>query len=365
IARRGAEPKWTIQEAGASVTLKTSRLQAIVSRETGAVRFTDASGRELLREREGSRELLPQVFDGEPLHSLTQEFATTPDDAWYGLGQHQDGMMNYKGHQVFLFQNNTEVAVPFLISRRNYGILWDNSSLTRAGDIRPYLPLSALQLFSATGEKGWLTATYINDRRSDAPAVVNQRPESGLNYEFLNDSKLFLPPSFKPENGLATWEGYIASGTDGLHAFRFTYGGYLKVWVNDSLLLDRWRQAWNPGTAVIDIAMKKGVRSRLRIEWIPDGSESYLSAKWLPPVPAKMRDGFGFASEAGKHIDYYFIAGQDMDGVIAGYRKLTGKAVMLPRWAFGKWQSRERYKTAEEMLEVATEFRKRKIPIDN
>jgi alpha-D-xyloside xylohydrolase len=53
------------------------------------------------------------------------------DDAWYGLGQHQDGIMNYRGQQVSFFQNNTEVAIPFLVSNNHYGILWDNYSLTK------------------------------------------------------------------------------------------------------------------------------------------------------------------------------------------------------------------------------------------
>jgi alpha-D-xyloside xylohydrolase len=54
-----------------------------------------------------------------------------------------------------------------------------------------------------------------------------------------------------------------------------------------------------------------------------------------------------------------------MDSVISGYRQLTGKAVLLPKWAFGFWQSRERYKTQQEILNIVDEFRKRKIPLDN
>ena len=46
-----------------------------------------------------------------------------------------------------------------------------------------------------------------------------------------------------------------------------------------------------------------------------------------------------------------------MDGVVGGYRKLTGKASMLPRWAFGYLQSQERYETQEEICQVAAEYR--------
>ena len=54
-----------------------------------------------------------------------------------------------------------------------------------------------------------------------------------------------------------------------------------------------------------------------------------------------------------------------MDEVIAGYRTLTGKATLLPIWAFGFWQSRERYKTQDEILNTVKEFRNRRIPLDN
>jgi alpha-D-xyloside xylohydrolase len=67
----------------------------------------------------------------------------------------------------------------------------------------------------------------------------------------------------------------------------------------------------------------------------------------------------------GDQIDYYFIRGEDMDAVISGYRLLTGKAQVMPRWAMGFWQSRERYKTQAELLATLKEFRRRHIPIDN
>jgi alpha-D-xyloside xylohydrolase len=54
-----------------------------------------------------------------------------------------------------------------------------------------------------------------------------------------------------------------------------------------------------------------------------------------------------------------------MDGVIAGYRTLTGKAPILPKWAYGFWQSRQRYNTQDELLGVLREYRKRRLPLDN
>lgn len=69
-------------------------------------------------------------------------------------------------------------------------------------------------------------------------------------------------------------------------------------------------------------------------------------------------------TEADYEMDYYFIYGGNMDGVIHGYRYLTGKAVMLPKWAFGFVQSQERYETAKELNDVVKEYRKRNIGLD-
>lgn len=77
-------------------------------------------------------------------------------------------------------------------------------------------------------------------------------------------------------------------------------------------------------------------------------------------------------SEAGSYIfmdcidqmDYYVIYGPEMDQVLDGLRFLTGKASMLPKWAFGYVQSKEQYYTAREMVDVVSEYRKRNVPID-
>ena len=71
-----------------------------------------------------------------------------------------------------------------------------------------------------------------------------------------------------------------------------------------------------------------------------------------------------FYSKMGDGIDYYVFVGENIDKVISEYRQLTGKAVMLPRWAFGYWQSKERYQTQDELISVGKKYREKKIPID-
>ncbi|HJD26955.1 MAG TPA: DUF4968 domain-containing protein, partial [Candidatus Blautia intestinipullorum] len=65
-----------------------------------------------------------------------------------------------------------------------------------------------------------------------------------------------------------------------------------------------------------------------------------------------------------EQLDYYFIKGNSLDEIIAGYRLLTGKAVMLPKWAFGYVQSKEAYLTQKEMEETAEKYRELDIPLD-
>ncbi|MGN6713268.1 TIM-barrel domain-containing protein [Anaerocolumna jejuensis] len=89
-----------------------------------------------------------------------------------------------------------------------------------------------------------------------------------------------------------------------------------------------------------------------------------LMDTYSPMIFNDTNSGSYFYTEADEEMDYYFIYGVNMDGVIRGYRQLTGKAVMLPKWAFGFIQSRERYETAEELNDIVKEHRKRKIGLD-
>src|SRR5690606_28125502 len=101
----------------------------------------------------------------------------------------------------------------------------------------------------------------------------------------------------------------------------------------------------------------------IRIEWIPQGG--YLAVKHLDPVSAEEQNQLSLSSEVASQIDYYFIKGNNADQVISGYRAVTGKAPIVPKWAMGYWQSRERYRTQAELIDVVKQYRKRRIPLDN
>ncbi|MFO7633854.1 MAG: glycoside hydrolase family 31 protein [Caldilinea sp.] len=77
-------------------------------------------------------------------------------------------------------------------------------------------------------------------------------------------------------------------------------------------------------------------------------------------------DAFGayLWTDVDDKMDYYFVFGPEFDQIVHELRNLTGKTPMLPKWAFGYVQSKERYKTQAELIEVVQEYRRRKLPLD-
>jgi len=353
----------TIRSNDSTATVQTADLYALISLQTGKVEFYDLKDRPILKEaKRNSNSFTANSYNGDAFYHINQDFIVSPEEGIYGLGQHQNAVMNYnRGKQVTLLQYNTEIGIPFLLSTNNYGLLWHNYSITKAGDVRPLLPLNALKLLSKEGQEGWLTATYMN-RNNDE--VYLSRPESIIDYGFLTDQHKF-PKDVKLADSKVVYEGTLASPYSGRHVLHFKYSGYMKVWIDGELVADRWRQSWNAGTFELEKVLEKDQAHQIRMEWIPDGSESYFTINWQSPIPAARQDLFSFNSEAGDAIDYYFVHGTSMDDVISGYRHLSGKAPIMPIWSFGFWQSRERYKTQAEIEQAAMEFRQRKIPIDN
>ena len=354
---------WTVIEENGQIVLETTSLKAYVSIETGEVQFTDKEGNVILKENNGGGKSFKAInVEGTPGYEMRQVFESPADEAFYGLGQHQADEFNYKGKNEVLFQYNTKVAIPFFVSNKNYGIYWDNYSVTKFGDSREYQHLSQFKLYNQQGEEGGLTATYLID--SDSSKVFVERSESKIDYENLETIKQF-PENFPFNNSTIIWEGNLQAKESGLHRFLLYYAGYTKVWIDGKLMADRWRTAWNPSVAKFNVNMQAGKRHHIKVEWQPDGGISYIGLKALSPVDNTEQNKLALSSEMGDQIDYYFIKGESMDEVMKGYRALTGKAQVMPKWSMGFWQSRERYKTQDELLGALKEFRKRRIPIDN
>ena len=364
VPREGERTPFSVKETDSVYTLKTSALQVSVRRRTGEVVFADANGNAILRENEGGgKTFTPITVDDTKGYTTRQVFESPDDEAFYGLGQHQADEFNYKGKNEALFQYNTKVSIPFIVSTKNYGILWDNYSLNRFGDDRDYAQLGEnFKLFDADGKEGGLTAVYIPAQKDRLPVT---RTESSIYYEDIKSAKN-LPEKFPLLGANVTYTGEIESNESGLYRFHLYYAGYVKIYLNNELIVpERWRTAWNPNSYKFAVDLEAGKRIPLRIEWQPDGGESYLGLRALNPVAEEEQNKLAIYSEMENEINYYFVYGDNMDDVISGYRTLTGKSQIMPKWAMGFWQSRERYKTQDEILGALKEFRQRQIPVDN
>ncbi|WP_113675331.1 TIM-barrel domain-containing protein [Vallitalea guaymasensis] len=233
---------WSLKESHDKISFITKALQIDINKHTGAFTYYDSLGNLLTKEpAHGGKSLesidvVKTVFDESTQIRATQsvdgircnatdykkmidrkayhtklEFIWEDGEAIYGLGSHEEGVMNLRGHHQYLYQQNMKSVVPMLVSTKGYGILVDSYSLM----------------------------TFHDDM----------------------------------------------------------YGSYIWTDVDDEM-------------------------------------------------------------------DYYFIYGPEFDEIINGYRILTGNTPMLPRWAYGYVQSKERYKTQEELVSIVKEYRKRKIPLD-
>jgi len=363
IERKESNTPFILASNKKNVVLSTSSIKATVSLSTGQVLFSDIDNNLILGEAKGGRSFNPIAVEGTKGYEMKQIFDSPDDEAFYGLGQHQSDEFNYKGKNEVLYQYNTKVSVPFVVSSKNYGILWDNYSLTKFGDSRDYSNLDLFKLTDNKGASGALTATYYNS--SDTTKIFLQRRESAIDYENLETIKKF-PGTVQLGNSKVVWSGKIEPKETGIFQFKLYYAGYVKLYINNELVVpERWRTAWNPNTYKFTKDLEKGKKYDLRIEWKPDGGTSYLGLKALSPITPEEQGKLSLSSEMGNQIDYYFVYGKNTDEVISGYRELTGKAQIMPKWAMGYWQSRERYKSQDELLGVVKEYRKRKIPIDN
>jgi alpha-D-xyloside xylohydrolase len=123
---------WNLTQTASEVRLTTSAVEVRVNRGTGAVGFYDTNGLPVLVEKtSGGKRLTPATVGGGATLQSRQTFELAPDEALYGLGQHQNGVMNYRGTSVHLQQMNPgESAIPVLVSSRGYGLLWDNPAIT-------------------------------------------------------------------------------------------------------------------------------------------------------------------------------------------------------------------------------------------
>ncbi len=389
IVPQNSKAKYKVEEQGDDLIITTAAMRAVLNEATGQITFYDLKDQVLLKEvAQGGKTFKPFTV---PDREIGVDIAKVPEaqkhgwswralfdspdnEAFYGLGQHQSEELNMKGKNEDLFQYNTKVSVPFVISNKNYGILWDSYSYSRWGNPDDYLQLNrAFKLYDKDGKEGQLTGTYVD---KNGQKIVRGEDSIYFEYAMLETSEICnqtdkggiqnLPKGFALNGSKVVYEGYVEAPTNSFYQFILYYAGYMKIYIDGKLVVpERWRTAWNPNSYKFETAIPKGKKTPIRIEWQPDGDVSYCGLRVAAPRSEAEKNQLSIWSEMSPDMDYYFIAGKNMDEVISGYRTLTGKAPVYPKWVLGFWQSRERYQSSKDIEENMKKFRDLKIPVDN
>jgi alpha-D-xyloside xylohydrolase len=122
--------KFKVESSDKDVTISTAKLRVIVTKIDGAITYKDTGGQQLMVE--GTRTLTPVDVNGEKTYKA-ESFLNVygSPEGLFGLGQHQAGVWNYRGESVDVSQENSNIAVPLLVSSNGYGLFWNNFSRTR------------------------------------------------------------------------------------------------------------------------------------------------------------------------------------------------------------------------------------------
>ncbi|HLK91744.1 MAG TPA: glycoside hydrolase family 31 protein [Polyangia bacterium] len=117
-----------VSESAGTATITTSRLKVKVNETTGVVTYTDLTDAVVLAE--ASKSLTAATVEGVATHTVKAAFDSPATEALFGLGQHQDGVMNRKGSTLHMLNANTQIQIPVLVSNKGYGVFWDNYATT-------------------------------------------------------------------------------------------------------------------------------------------------------------------------------------------------------------------------------------------
>lgn len=357
----GQAGPFTVERSGPFVIVKAAEAAARISLKSGLVTFLDYEGRPLLDEQ--AARIRPVTVEGKGYVATFARFNSGTDEALYGLGQHQNGQLNLNGEDVLLSQHNMDVAVPFIVSDRNYGLLWDNYSITRFGDPKPYGLFSRdLTLKTEDGQPGLRARYYVDGD------LVLTRVEDDIRYQYQKDIDENLPPAIHAalkagKKVRVEWDGTMRSAKAGMHKMQLYASDNATLTLDDRQIMSVWRQNWNPWYHNFEVEFAPDKPIRFHLEWEPAGG--MIAVTHNDPLPADQRHSLTFSSEVGTGMSYYFVSGNSIDNVIAGYRRLTGAAPLMPKWAYGFWQSRQRYTTQQELLDVVRQYRSRGWPLDN
>ncbi len=319
-----AVPVFKFSETAQQLKLTTNALTVIFNKQTAVINFTDKAGKVFLSEKAGSRKLKENSVTGQACYIAEQGFNSPSDESLFGLGQFQDGHYNLRNITRKLTQVNSQIAIPFLFSSKGYGILWHQYGLTEFNPTDNLVVL--IKKDTAAGSKGEVEVTTTSGTQK-----VSQR-ESLYNGKFSVDK-------------------------DGEYSLMLDMGNMESrhLLVVDGTPVIEQSNLWLPPAASKLINLKAGEHT----------VQIVCKSTNIPKLTWKLSDNATtFRSINAKSLDYVVFYGKNADEVIANYRNLSGNVPMLPLWAYGFWQCRERYTSGKHLVETVKEFRKRNLPVD-
>ncbi|MGA9720151.1 MAG: TIM-barrel domain-containing protein [Acidobacteriaceae bacterium] len=316
-------PAFHVSQDEMSIVIATTKIRAVFNRHDEALHFTDSSGRTFLSEVAGTRRLSPTTIQGEATFAAEQAFVSPPGEHLFGTGEFQDGFLDVRDLPRRLTQVNSQIAIPFLLSSRGYGILWHNYGLT---ELNP------------ADERALLTRTSTgSETTADVTTAEGSRREIRREGEFA---------------------GSLEIPRDGRYAFMLDVGQKMArryhVEIDGKAVVD-FANFWLPPTTSWFGDLSSG-RHSIRII----GAQNDQPVLFWRPTD----DRTVLRSPVAEAVDYVVFAGPTPDDVIAAYRQLTGPAPLMPEWAYGYIHCRERFHSSQEILDTAAEFRKRNLPLD-
>ncbi len=318
-------PEFKVLDSHSKLEMKLKSIIVVLDKQTGSLSFENNSGKILLGEKAGSRKLVPDSVMGEPCYMAEQSFESPADEFLFGLGQFQDGNYNLRNVTRRLTQVNSQISLPFIYSSKGYGLLWHQYGLTDFNPADSFITLEKQEQSSAgNNQAAEVTTTSGTQKVSQNQSLYFGRfavPEDGVYSIFLDlgnmDNRQYVVIDGKPCIDISNF--------------------------------------WLPPTADALVNLSAGEH---RVQVVCKSSNT-------PTVSWRLANGeTTFRSPNAKLLDYVVFYGPSADSVIATYRNLSGNVPMLPRWAYGFWQCRERYTSSADLLETVKEFRERKIPMD-
>jgi len=317
-------PAVKLDTSAQQLKLITNAVSVVYNKQNGVITFADKAGKVFLSEKAGSRFLKPNTVGDQPCYIAEQAFVSPVDESLFGLGQFQDGQFNLRNVSRKLTQVNSQIAIPFLYSSKGYGILWHQYGLTEFNPADNIISLEKKD--TASGDKGQIEVTTT----SGTQRVSRQQ---------------------------SVYKGTLTAAKEGDYTMMLDLGNmesrHLLV-IDGTPVIDQSNQ-WLPPAASKIVRLKAGDHT----------VQVICKASNTPKLTWKLAENETvFRSVNAKAIDYVVFYGKDADEVIGNYRNLSGNVPMLPLWAYGFWQCRERYTSDKHLVQTVEEFRKRKLPMD-